>query len=121
MKKQKREARVRPASAVTSFSALSSPVGKPKHPGAVIAQFARCGKPNCRCAEGKLHGPYWYLFRRVGGRLRKTYLRPGEVEAARSACQEWRSLQASLLAQRRETMGLFRQMRQALRDIRSRG
>ena len=45
------------------------------HPGAVIAQYARCGKAGCRCARGELHGPYWYVFRRVGGRLRKTYLR----------------------------------------------
>ena len=88
------------------------------HPGAVIAERKRCGKPSCRCARGELHGPYFYLYRRLGGRLTKTYLRPSEVESARAACAEWRDCQALLLAQRRETMGLFRRMRQILRDMR---
>jgi hypothetical protein len=22
----------------------------------------RCGKENCKCAEGHLHGPYWYAY-----------------------------------------------------------
>ena len=88
------------------------------HSGAVVASYKRCGKPNCRCASGSLHGPYWYLVQRYGGRVKKTYLRPENVEAARSACQEWRSFQALLLAQRRETMQMYRQMRQIIRDVR---
>lgn len=24
----------------------------------------RCGKENCKCARGKLHGPYWYSYAR---------------------------------------------------------
>ena len=103
---------------------MAGPNGRPMHPGAVIAQHKRCGKPSCRCARtaegggGGLHGPYFYLFRRVEGRLTKTYLRPSEVEAARAACAEWRDFQARLLAQRREAMGLFRRMRQMLREMR---
>jgi hypothetical protein len=27
----------------------------------------RCGKKNCHCAEGKLHGPYWYAYWNEGG------------------------------------------------------
>jgi hypothetical protein len=23
-------------------------------------RFIKCGKPNCRCASGQGHGPYWY-------------------------------------------------------------
>ncbi len=86
--------------------------------GSVITEHKRCGKASCRCSRGQLHGPYYYLFQRVGGRLRRTYLRPAQVEAARAACAEWRQVQARLLTQRRETMGLFRQMRQILRDMR---
>ncbi len=89
------------------------------HPGAVIAEHKRCGKPSCRCARGDLHGPYFYLFRRTGGRLHRTYLRPAQVEAARAACAEWRQFQILLLRQRRETMGLFRQMRQMLRELKN--
>lgn len=40
-------------------------------------EFIRCGKPNCkRCP----HGPYWYAYRTVKGKLRKRYvgkIKPG--------------------------------------------
>jgi hypothetical protein len=49
--------------------------------GAVCAQYVRCGKPNCRCASGGLHGPYYYRFTREGGRLRKRYVRKAEASA----------------------------------------
>ena len=34
----------------------------------------KCGKDNCRCAGGDLHGPYWYAYYRVGGRLKSEYI-----------------------------------------------
>jgi hypothetical protein len=43
--------------------------------GSVHAQWVTCGKPGCKCARGELHGPYFYLFWRENGRLRKTYVR----------------------------------------------
>jgi len=33
-----------------------------------------CGKPGCRCMEGKPHGPFWYLSRRIEGKTRYTYI-----------------------------------------------
>ncbi len=59
-------------------------------PGAVCAQWKRCGKPGCRCARGALHGPYYYRFWREDGRLRKAYVRPSELAAVRAACDEER-------------------------------
>jgi hypothetical protein len=55
-------------------------------PGAVCAQMVRCGKPNCRCAAGELHGPYHYHFSRTGGVLVKQYVRARDVETVRAAC-----------------------------------
>lgn len=37
-------------------------------------ESVRCGKAKCRCAAGKLHGPYWYSYMRVGGRLKSQYV-----------------------------------------------
>jgi hypothetical protein len=38
-------------------------------------ELVKCGKAKCKCAEGKLHGPYWYLYRyKSGGGQRKTYI-----------------------------------------------
>ena len=56
-------------------------------PGAVCPQWVKCGKPNCKCARGELHGPYWYRFwRDPFGSLCKEYVRPGDLEAVRVAC-----------------------------------
>lgn len=33
-------------------------------------QFINCGKARCR----KLHGPYWYRFKRVDGKLQSKYV-----------------------------------------------
>ena len=29
--------------------------------GSLVERYLRCGKPNCRCARGRRHGPLWYL------------------------------------------------------------
>ncbi len=52
--------------------------------GALCAQWKRCGTMGCRCAGGALHGPYYALFWRERGRLRKRYIRRGDAEAVRT-------------------------------------
>lgn len=34
----------------------------------------RCGKRNCRCSRGELHGPYWYAYWTEGGKTRSEYV-----------------------------------------------
>jgi len=29
--------------------------------GSLMQRYLTCGKPDCRCARGKRHGPIWYL------------------------------------------------------------
>jgi hypothetical protein len=47
----------------------------------------RCGKEKCKCARGELHGPYWYRFTRVGGKVKSEYvgkrLPPGAEKSSR--------------------------------------
>jgi hypothetical protein len=57
----------------------------PKAPSLHV-QWVRCGSPGCRCTRGHLHGPYYALFWREEGRLRKRYVRTTELEAVRDAC-----------------------------------
>lgn len=43
----------------------------------------RCGKEKCKCARGKLHGPYWYSYTRVKDKVKSQYIGkklPREVE-----------------------------------------
>lgn len=37
-------------------------------------QSIRCGKEKCKCSQGKLHGPYWYSYVRVEGRVKSQYV-----------------------------------------------
>lgn len=34
----------------------------------------RCGKEKCKCAGGKLHGPYWYSYTRVKDKVTSQYI-----------------------------------------------
>jgi hypothetical protein len=34
----------------------------------------RCGKEKCKCTRGKLHGPYWYSYTRVKGKVISQYI-----------------------------------------------
>lgn len=43
----------------------------------------RCGKEKCKCARGKSHGPYWYSYTRIKGKVKSQYVGknlPKEVE-----------------------------------------
>lgn len=42
--------------------------------GSIHAEYKRCGKQTCRCAKGKLHGPYFYHHFRQHGVQRKRYI-----------------------------------------------
>jgi hypothetical protein len=69
-------------------------------PGAVCAQSVRCGKKNCRCQSGDLHGPYFYYFFRKGGKLIKRYVRKTDVWRVRDACARYQDVER----QRRNVM-----------------
>ncbi len=58
--------------------------------GSVYYQQGRkCGKSNCQCASGKLHGPYWYVRHIATGQVK--YLGkelPVEVAQARATLKK---------------------------------
>jgi len=78
--------------------------------GSLVEQTRRCGKPECRCADGEPHGPYAYFAPRTRGRGRlryvpapltevvRRYLRRGEQVDAVLA--EISAINAELLARR---------------------
>lgn len=49
---------------------------------------------------GRRYGPYFVWVYREGGKLRKVYLRPDQVEQVRALCEESRSLRT----ERRRTL-----------------
>jgi hypothetical protein len=81
--------------------------------GVVRPQWVSCGRPNCRCARGQLHGPYHYRFWRECGRLKKAYVRPADLEQVRARCEARRQVRRDLVA----GWGIFRQLRTAVREM----
>jgi hypothetical protein len=81
-------------------------------PGAVCAQWRRCGKPGCRCARGRPHGPYYYRFWREAGKLRKVYVRRADLEEVRSRCEARRLARAEVAAAWQQWRGLAAQVRE---------
>lgn len=62
--------------------------------GSVVVQRRRCGKPNCRCADGEQLHEATVLSYSDGGRNRTVMLRPGEVRAVTAAVARYRAAQA---------------------------
>jgi hypothetical protein len=53
----------------------------------VVERFATCGKPNCACAQGQKHGPFYYLTQCLAvGHIQKFLLKsPADLQCARAA------------------------------------
>jgi len=45
-----------------------------KQRGSIVLERVRCGKTNCRCSQGHLHGPYRYWHFYEAGKVRRKYL-----------------------------------------------
>jgi hypothetical protein len=53
--------------------------------GSLIERYKRCGKPGCKCATGRGHGPKYYLsISRSGERPQMDYVPQVDVEQVRT-------------------------------------
>lgn len=82
-------------------------------PGAVCAQLVRCGRPSCRCAQGQLHGPYYHRFWREGGKLRKAYVRPEDLENVQAQC----AARSQAIRELRDGWETWRRLLAAVREV----
>jgi hypothetical protein len=47
-----------------------------------VRRFTTCGKPNCCCARGERHGPFYYLAAGLkSGQVRKFLLKSSDQQA----------------------------------------
>lgn len=67
--------------------------------GSLIKRYIVCGDPNCKCAAGKPHGPYYYLSKKVKGKTKLIYL--SNKEEQKEMAQNYRLFQGSLMRIRR--------------------
>lgn len=54
----------------------------------LVQAMSRCGKKECRCARGLLHGPYWYARYRAASGRRKTKYIGKQLPAALAALRD---------------------------------
>jgi hypothetical protein len=88
-------------------------------PGAVCAQYVRCGRAGCRCNTGRRHLAY-YRFWREGGRLRKAYVKRDKLGETVAACTRWRQERERERALRRKGWEEWRALRNAVRGLEGR-
>ena len=86
-------------------------------PGFLQADLVRCGKPNCRCARGQRHGPYWYRRWHENGREHRQYIKAADVEAVRAACLAYRRQQRERRQTTEAGLAQWRKERQRLKDL----
>ena len=58
-----------------------------------VERFTTCGKPNCICARGQKHGPFYYLVANLGGgKIVKSLLKtPAEQQAVKQGVAGYQS------------------------------
>ncbi len=78
----------------------------------------KCGKKTCKCAKGQLHGPYWYAYYRVDGRLKREYVGkapPGFHPAVKQRSERLRQRAALEIAETRKAIEESRKLRSEAR------
>lgn len=77
--------------------------------GSIFVRKRRCGKPGCRCVQGRLHSDRVFAVRRAG-RLVLRILDPMEDASIEEGVASWRNFRR----ERRELKGACRDMIEAV-------
>ena len=58
-----------------------------------VERFTTCGKPNCACAQGQRHGPFYYLTSNLApGQVLKFLLKdPAQQQAAQQGVRNYQT------------------------------
>lgn len=79
--------------------------------GGILTQFKSCGRFNCKCANGSLHGPYYYRVWMVQGIRYKSYVKKTDFDRVNAGIEAFR-------ARRHEQRQADAELRTMLREIR---
>jgi hypothetical protein len=101
-----------PARSKKPSESLHKIVKTPAYRFSVCAQYVKCGKPNCKCALGQSHGPYFAAFWKQNGRIRKRYIKLADVEQMREFSEQPRLL----LREIAENNAMIRQLKALVRE-----
>ncbi len=83
--------------------------------GGIYLQRVRCGKHNCRCANGERHSAY-YFFTRRGGKLSKFYIRKSKLKSFAALINQAAEERKIGRLTTKSNHQLLKQLRQTLRE-----
>jgi len=83
--------------------------------GHIQKRFVKCGKQNCKCANGKKHTAFYRVWFDYGQRF-QSYVRKSDVEKVSKACDDFRASVKQMRSARIE----YKQLLASFREI-SRG
>ena len=58
--------------------------------GSIYETYKKCGNKTCRCAKGDLHGPFFYLSRKVEGKTKLTFVRRADEDSVEEKAKNYR-------------------------------
>ena len=65
--------------------------------GSLVERYVTCGNPACKCAQGKRHGPVWYLTVTLGpGRTTGGIIPPEKAPQVRAWIENYRKVKDHL-------------------------
>ena len=85
--------------------------------GSLMAQYKCCGRDNCRCAKGYLHGPFFYHVRYVEGIRYKTYVKKADFERIKAGIEAFRARKRKQRESAAEQRTMLREFRDARRSV----
>ena len=66
---------------------------KPYIAAQVYQRYRKCGKPNCKCAKGELHGPFlWIYQKKKGQKIVSTTVADGKASEAKEMSARYEEL-----------------------------
>ena len=89
--------------------------------GYLEAQMVRCGKANCKCSKGELHGPYYIRRWERRGKKCSKYVKKGELSSIKAgilARKRQREEMKSIIRSLNESSSLLRQYYKRILGIR---
>jgi hypothetical protein len=86
--------------------------------GHIEVRYVKCGRANCKCAKGELHGPYHLLRWKSAGRKITRYVKKGEEQAVFATVSAYRRKKVEQRQQRDSYMELGREIRENNKRVR---
>jgi len=77
----------------------------------------RCGRSNCKCANGSLHGPYYYRVWMVQGIRYKAYVKKADFDRIQAGIQAFRAQRRYQRRRGDELLSLLRMIRREQRGM----